>query len=375
MAQMTPEIIRQCCVENNGYRNPVLNEQLYLHFKGFWKVENLEPYTALKSVFLEGNALDTLEGLGHLKELKCLMAQQNGLSDLEGVEGLDALKLLNVSNNALTSLDGAEGLPSLETLQAAHNQLASVSCMEPLVGLPSLHTLDLSHNKMECGDGEELLTMLQSLKALKVLYLQGNPCVSTVRHYRKTCICRLPSLTYLDDRPVFATERRCAEAWGRGGLDAEREERAKIKEEEAAATKANHEYLTEMREKAKAARLKREAAGEEAGFFPGQDPGDFEEWEEVPEPPELVRAREQLARYDAREGEEEPPELTEARRKMAQQGLTTDEPTSWAPLVPGGGPEGEKMGAVRPPDEEEAVVAVDDGEDDLEEAPDLEEID
>ena len=54
---------------------------------------------------------------------------------------------------------------------------------------------------------------MQGLQLLSVLYLRGNPAVSAIRGYRKTLIARLPGLNYLDDRPVFETERLCAEAW------------------------------------------------------------------------------------------------------------------------------------------------------------------
>ena len=53
----------------------------------------------------------------------------------------------------------------------------------------------------------------QGLPLLSVLYLRGNPAASAMRGYRKMLIARLAGLNYLDDRPVFKTERLCAEAW------------------------------------------------------------------------------------------------------------------------------------------------------------------
>ena len=60
------------CKEHGLYKTPSLNDKLYLNFKGFSRIENLEEYTALKALFLEGNALESLEGLPALPELKCL---------------------------------------------------------------------------------------------------------------------------------------------------------------------------------------------------------------------------------------------------------------------------------------------------------------
>ena len=63
---------------------------------------------------------------------------------------------------------------------------------------------------------------------LKVLYLQNNECTKKIKNYRKTVISKIPTLKYLDDRPVFEEDRRNAEAFARGGMEEERKERAVI---------------------------------------------------------------------------------------------------------------------------------------------------
>ena len=54
---------------------------------------------------------------------------------------------------------------------------------------------------------------LTELPQLSCLYLRGNPVTDTTKQYRRTVICTFPRLTYLDERPIFEGERRCAEAW------------------------------------------------------------------------------------------------------------------------------------------------------------------
>lgn len=70
--EMTKKVLQGVCKQHSLYRTPHLNDKLYLNFQGFIKIENLEAYTGLKALFLEGNALATLEGLPPLEELKCL---------------------------------------------------------------------------------------------------------------------------------------------------------------------------------------------------------------------------------------------------------------------------------------------------------------
>lgn len=49
--------------------------------------------------------------------------------------------------------------------------------------------------------------------------------IRNIPAYRKTLILACKELTYLDDRPVFPRDRACAEAWKRGGVLEENNER------------------------------------------------------------------------------------------------------------------------------------------------------
>ena len=66
--RMTKEALLKICQETEGYETPELNDNLYAHFKGFRKIENLEPYSELKGLWLEANGLQVVEGLGHLSK-------------------------------------------------------------------------------------------------------------------------------------------------------------------------------------------------------------------------------------------------------------------------------------------------------------------
>ena len=236
------------------------------------------------------------------------------LEEIDHLEELQELTTLNVSHNQIRKLENLSCLPKLETLQASHNKLPTARSIAHLRECPSLTVVDLAHNELE----EEVLEVLQG-PHLACLYLQGNPVVTKKRYYRKTMIARIPTLKYLDDRPVFPLERQCAEAWSREGLEGERAARAQFKEEEAERDRANYEYMKKIREEGWAKR--RSAAGlpptEGDPFF--DDLGDGE-WEVPQEPPELVAARERLAAFASRAGEEEPPVLTAQRTALAAGG-------------------------------------------------------
>ena len=315
----------------------------------------MEEFPDLRSLFLECNCLETMEGLSENRELRCLFFQQNMLEEIDHLEELQELTTLNVSHNQIRKLENLSCLPKLETLQASHNKLATARSIAHLRECPSLTVVDLAHNELE---EEEVLEVLQGMPHLACLYLQGNPVVTKKRYYRKTMIARIPTLKYLDDRPVFPLERQCAEAWSREGLEGERAARAQFKEEEAERDRANYEYMKKIREEGWAKR--RAAAGlpptEGDPFF--DDLGDGE-WEVPQEPPELVAARERLAAFAARAGEEEPPELTAQRTALAAGGGAIQESRA-PPRDEGFIPELHTSAPIEP--EEEGAAAADGGD-------------
>jgi len=218
LPRMTPAVLVQSCLDNDGYETPELNDNLYLHFKGFQRVENLEPYVNLKGLWLEANGLSKVEGLGHLAHLRCLFLSRNLIRGIHGLEGLRSLVTLDVSENRIATLsDLAASVPQLETLNVSRNELKTAGDLGELAFLGELKNLNVEHNQLE---GEDVVDALAAPPKLCGINAAGNPCVANTPQFRKKCLLAMPLLAYLD-RPVFEGERGAAEAWRAGGHEAE----------------------------------------------------------------------------------------------------------------------------------------------------------
>jgi len=136
-----------------------------------------------------------------------------------------SLRILDISQNRLTKLEGIGVLPLLSNLNASKNFLIDGESIQEIGLCQVLSTLDLSNNSLE---GDAVTDIICQTPALLSLNLTGNPVMSTPQ-LRKKMICRISKLAYLD-RPVFEAERLAAEAWGRGGREAEVEARANYRE-------------------------------------------------------------------------------------------------------------------------------------------------
>jgi len=242
MAEMNPKLLRTICRDQGGYGTPECNDVIYLHYRGWKKVEHLDEYVNLKVIYLEGNGFSHIQGLDNCPNVKSLYLQENMISKMENLEAQTELDSLNLSQNRIKVIENLSHMTKLTTLLLEKNFVKSVEDIEHVLKVPSLSVINLTNNKV---DDPAVVELFSKMPDLRVLYLKGNPVVNKIKNYRKTIISSIKTLTYLDDRPVFPDERRTSEAWARGGSEAEKAERALIKEEKEKKEKKNMEWFTE----------------------------------------------------------------------------------------------------------------------------------
>ncbi|XP_022827673.1 uncharacterized protein LOC111357283 [Spodoptera litura] len=296
--RMTKEFIKNHCRQHKLYCTPYLNDILYLHFKGFSKIENLEEYTGLKCIFLENNGIQRIEGLDTLSELKCLYLHYNILRKIENLDGCPKLDTLNIDHNFVSKIENLDVVPDLHTLSIAHNMLSAVDDLVHLRLCRNLSVLDLSYNRLE---DPLIVDVLADMVILKVLVLTGNPVVRNIPAYRKTLTLRLKELLNLDNRPVFPRDRACAEAWQRGGVQEEIAERRRWIAKDQEKVMESVRYLIRMRDEKKAIReAKEKEEREKAGLSPQE--------EEKPEN-KTEESKKDLLEIEGRPVQEDPAEV------------------------------------------------------------------
>lgn len=332
------------------YRTEELNDKLYLHYGGYAKLQNLEGFTGLKTLYAECNALESVEGLENCLEIRSLFLQENCFRKMTGIGRFKECWSLNLSSNFLEKIDEVRDLPKLNTLLVPKNRIGfnGVDDLLDLVG-SNVSCLDLQDNKID--DPEILPEVLMRMPNLSCLYLKGNPVTKKIPNYRKTVTACLRGLKYLDDRPVFPEDRRYAEAFNRGGMEEERAERKRFKQEKDEQHRRNMENFKSMVENARKEKLERLAMRMEDKYTDDTDPVEDpdrrvarmkKEWEEknahelrdeAREHAEKCLAAEREGRTEKKAGEteededgDEPPPLQGAEKSNAKEPFDTEAP-------------------------------------------------
>jgi hypothetical protein len=133
--------------------------------------------TALKTLRLDSNLVDSLEGLQHATGLESLHLQPSdpskgsGLTSLDQLSALTNLETLAIAGVAIpaTSLSALSTLTSLQSLDLRYNGLTTLA---NLPELPALRSLDLRYNHLDLSSTSSLPR--EKVDALTHLYLYGN---------------------------------------------------------------------------------------------------------------------------------------------------------------------------------------------------------
>ncbi|XP_021941744.1 dynein assembly factor 1, axonemal-like [Zootermopsis nevadensis] len=179
--RMTEEAIKKQCKEIKLYQTPHLNDVLYLHYKGYRKIENLQEYTGLKCLWLENNGIERIENLSNQSQLRNLYLQYNVIMKIENLEHLLMLDTLNVCHNFIEKLENICKLPALHTLSISHNRLQSAQDIRELSECHCLAVVDLSYNLL---DDPQIVQVFGSMCNLRVLTVMGNPVLKMISCYR-----------------------------------------------------------------------------------------------------------------------------------------------------------------------------------------------
>jgi len=297
------------------YRTFELNEKLYFHYKGFERIENMDLFPELKCLYWEGNGVSNIEGLDNCQQLLALYIQENAIKKISGLDMLHRLHTLQLSDNLIAKIENLGNCVALDSLYLKNNRIGmgGLSDFEGLLEVPSLACLDIQGNKV--NDPEVLDDILVKMPNMKVLYLQNNGISksgNTIKNYRKTVIAKIKTLRYLDDRPVFDEDRRHAEAFNQGGIDAERAERDLMKKEK---NDAHHEYHRRFKEMMREAREEKRKEVEAKSKLEAEARG--ETWE-APIPTENKENSEPFWRNATKEVPHAPAEVKEEKKEEPQ---------------------------------------------------------
>ncbi|WP_257467774.1 leucine-rich repeat domain-containing protein [Bifidobacterium pseudolongum] len=135
-------------------------------YKGITSLEGLEHFTALESIVMDGNPIESLEPIRGLNKIKYASFYEcKKITDASPLGNKPELDGIALGGNSIQTLDGLVNLPKLTWIDLYGNQIVDVA---PLGNIPSLVNVWLSGNKISD------ISPLARLSNLKKLQLEWN---------------------------------------------------------------------------------------------------------------------------------------------------------------------------------------------------------
>lgn len=155
----------------------------------------LRNLTNLQALILNDNKLQRIPPLTlRHTALNTLTLSHNLIETLDNIHFLTNLKKLSLSHNSLYHIPPLGSLKALQQLRLSHNKIHTLS--NSLVHNVKLKILDLGHNRISTLDDVKVLQLCTTLRQLT---LSGNPLAATTDY--PTQVARfLPFLKLLDGR-------------------------------------------------------------------------------------------------------------------------------------------------------------------------------
>ena len=159
-------------LEANGISEKAYNEDpttvktIEMFLFNFSKIQSLDAFTGLTSLFICQQAIPEIEGLDALVHLETLWLIETNISKIKGLDNLVNLKKLYLYSNRIKSIENIAHLWQLHTLWLMDNEIAEISGLERL---EQLTHLNIAQNKIR-----EIGSSLDSNTNLVELNLAGN---------------------------------------------------------------------------------------------------------------------------------------------------------------------------------------------------------
>ena len=159
-------------LEANGISDKVAQEepesvkQIEMFLFNFSKIQSLDIFTGLTSLFICQQAIYEIECLDALRHLESLWICETNISRIKGLDNNIKLERLFLYSNKIRKLENLQHLTLIQTLWLQDNEISEI---ENLDSLCNLKQLSLARNKIH-----EIGSSLDSCTNLSELNLAGN---------------------------------------------------------------------------------------------------------------------------------------------------------------------------------------------------------